>query len=210
MTSVVKASDSSLSYEGDAKEFITTNDTTAAFIDMMPGEERTQTILLTNENFDEMKFFVKVDEATLLNEQAEGNIVYQITFKNDGEVFYTGTIGGKSKAVKGNLTENYLLKDLSKGESTEIEMSIKIDGTSMTNEYQGTQGNLGIIFSVEHSDKNEVVEIIKKVPVINMIPGVSTGDATNLYAIAITMVASLGIIIFVLLKKRKDDGNEKA
>lgn len=208
MTPNVKANDASLSYEGDAEEFIKTNDETNAFVDMMPGEERTQIISLTNENFDAMKFFVKVDEAALLN--AEGNIVYQITFKKDGEVFYTGIIGGKNKAGKGNLTENFLLKDLQKGESTNIEMSVKIDGTSMTNEYQGTQGNLGIIFSVEHASNNEVIELIKKIPVINTIPGVSTGDTTSIYTVIFTMVSSIGLLILIVLKKRRDDGNEKA
>lgn len=210
MTSMVKANDASIRYEGDADTFIKTTDTSSAFVDMMPGEERTQTIELTNENFDTMKFFVKVDEANLLNETSNGTIVYDIAFKKDGEVFYTGKIGGANRASKGNLTQSYLLKDLKKGESTSIEMSIKLDATSMTNDYQGSAGNLGIVFSVEHSDNNKVVEIVKKIPIINKIPGISTGDSTSVYGVLIAMMACVFVIVVIVMKRRKEDKHEKA
>lgn len=210
MTTMVKAEDASLSYEGDAKSFVKTTDTVNTFTDMMPGEERSQNITLTNENYDMMKFFVRVDEAKLLNETGSGNIVYDISFKKDGNVFYSGRIGGKTKVGKGNLTESYMLNNLKKGESTMIEMSIKIDATSMTNDYQGSDGNFGVIFSVEHSDENKVVEIVKKIPVINKIPGVNTGDTTSVYSIVAVLAACFIVIIIIIVKKRKDDKHETA
>ena len=208
MTSVVRANDAGITYTGDANEFIKTTDEISVFKDIMPGEQRTQTIRLTNENYDSMKFFVKVDDTSLLDKGTKGNIVYDIAFENDGTTFYSGRVGGMSKANKDNLGENYLLKTLKKGESTQISMSIKVDGTSMTDDYQGSLGNLGIVFSVEHSDNDKVVEIIKKIPVINKIPGVNTGDKTSVYSIVAIAGISLIILCIVLLKRRKDEKHE--
>lgn len=209
----VNASDSiGIAFEGDSKKFVVFegNSTNSAFEDMMPGEERTQTIVIKNDDYQSMKFYVKADQTQLLEtNDSSQRIVYDIEFKNDQEVFYSGRVGAKETSAKENLKENYLLKTLEKGESTSIEMKIKIDGTSMDNTYQGNIGNLGLVFNVEVDTGNPVIEVIKKVPVINQIKGVDTGDMTNLTYIGIAFGASLIAIVMILVTKgKRDEENE--
>ena len=95
-------------------------------------------------------------------------------------------------------------------------MKIKVDGDSMDNTYQNTEGYLNLIFSVEHEDNTpveKVVTVIKKVPVINKIPGVQTGDTTVIGTILGMFVASLALIIVIIVmrvRNRKGERNEKA
>lgn len=209
----VSAADSDLgiSFEGDAEKFVVFdgNENTSAYEDIMPGETRTQTITLKNEDYQDMRFYIRIDETKMLDKQTETDrIVYDLAFKNNEEEFFNGKVGGTSSKGKENLENNYLLKSLKKGESTTIEMDITFDGTSMDNSYQGNLGNLGMVFSVEVDTGNEVVEIVKKIPVINKIPGVSTGDMTMLNTLLALAGGSLALIIFMIVRRKRGKENE--
>ncbi|MEG0366042.1 MAG: hypothetical protein RR585_04350 [Coprobacillus sp.] len=200
-----------ISFEGNAKQFVLFqgNTTDTAFEDMMPGEQRTQTFIVRNDSYEKMKFYVKANQTEMLNtDSSSKRIVYDIDFKNNEETFFSGRIGTVQDKGKENLKENYLLKTLAKGESTTIDMSIKIDGTSMDNSYQGNIGDLGLVFSVEVDTGNPVVEIIKKIPVINKIPGVITGDYTTFTWMIAGLVTSVIVIVMILKKGKKEATNE--
>lgn len=205
-----------LTFEGDSEKFIT-YEQNSAYENMAPGEERVQQITLTNEDYREMKFYVRSEYTNPLGEGvANEQIAYDIEFLNNGEAFYTGQIGGMTKSNMDSLENNYLLQTLKKGESTTVQMKIKVDGDSMDNTYQDTEGTLNLIFSVEYEENTpieKVVTIVKKVPVINRIPGVSTGDTTTIGAILGVFAASIVVMIILVvakLKKRKDEEHEKA
>ena len=206
-------SDLGISFEGDSQQFIAFegNVEESSFDDIMPGETKTLNVKIKNEDYQTLRFYVRVEDASLLDEQANSErIVYDLSFKNGDEIFYEGRIGGAQKAGKENLDENYLLKTLKKGESTTIEMDITFDGTSMDNSYQANLGDLGLIFSVDVDTGNEVVEIIKKIPVINKIPGVSTGDTTMLNTLLALLGASALLIIFVVVRRKRGKEDESA
>ena len=60
---------------------------------------------------------------------------------------------------------------------------LQVDGDSMNDTYQDTEGRLRFIFSVEHMNSapvEQAANIVKKIPVINKIPGVNTGDPTTI------------------------------
>lgn len=208
--------DMGLTFEGDSEKFIT-YEKSSAYENMAPGEERIQQITLSNDDYRELKFYVRSEYTNPLGEGVANNqIAYDIEFSNNGETFYNGKIGGMTQSNMDSLDQNYLLRTLKKGESTTVLMKIKVDGDSMDNTYQNTEGYLNLIFSVEHEDNTpveKVVTVIKKVPVINKIPGVQTGDTTVIGTILGMFVASLALIIVIVVMKirnRKGERNEKA
>lgn len=205
-----------LSFEGDSEKFIT-YEQQSAYENMMPGEERIQKVTLTNNDAEELKFYVRAEYTNPLGEGvADEQIAYDIEFVTNNESFYKGKIGGMTKANMNSLENNYLLKTLKKGESTTIDFKLKIDGDSMNNTYQNTEGYLKFIFSVERVNSTpveKVVNVVKQVPVINKIPGVNTGDSTTIGLILGIFSASLlGMIVLVILKlrDRKDGQHENA
>ena len=205
-----------LTFEGDSEKFIT-YEQNSAYENMAPGETRVQQVTLTNDDHREMKFYVRGEYSDPLGEGvANEQIAYDINFANNGETFYSGKIGGMTKSNMNSLENNYLLKTLKQGESTTIDLSIAVDGDSMDNTYQNTEGYLNLIFSVEYEETTpieKVVTVVKKIPVINKIPGVNTGDTTTIGAILGVFAASVVVIVVLIvmkLKKRKDGKHEAA
>lgn len=205
--------DMGLTFEGDSGKFITYEEN-SAFENLTPGEERVQQIRLTNDDYREMKFYVRSELDSVGAGETTDNIAYEIEFSNDGEVFYSGTIGGTTQANMDSLETNYLLDTLAEGESETIDVAIRFDGDSMDNSYQGKVGNLNLIFSVEYEENTPVetvVEVVKKVPVINQI--VQTGGTSMLGLVLGVFVASIVAVIALLIAKRrkKEEGqNENA
>lgn len=148
-------SDTNVTFDGDANEFIFlngSNDLFDNFKNMMPGETRTQKITLTNDDYEQMKFYMS---AQVLREMGAGGAVFEITLKRDGEQFYKGKIGGLESFGEGYMGENFLLESLGKGESTNIDMEVYVDGDSMDNSYQETEGIIQFTFRVAHDDANQ-------------------------------------------------------
>ncbi|MEJ8736731.1 hypothetical protein WKT02_04645 [Erysipelotrichaceae bacterium HCN-30851] len=205
--------DMGLTFEGDSGEFIT-YETESAFENLTPGEERVQQITLRNDDYREMKFYVRSELDSVGAGETTENIAYEIEFSNDGEVFYSGTIGGTTQANMDSLDTNYLLDTLAQGETETIDIAIRFDGDSMDNSYQGKIGNLNLIFSVEYEENTPietVVEVVKQVPVINQI--VQTGGMTALGLLLGVFTASIIAVIVLLVTKRrkKEEGqNEHA
>lgn len=77
----------------------------------------------------------------------------------------------------------------------------------MDNTYQGTQGDLGLVFSVEF-DENKPVD--KVIDTIANITGVKTGDVTRLGAILAVFLGSAIFVILLLVKRRKERDDEHA
>lgn len=213
-TKAEEAKTMGLTFEGGSERFIT-YEQTSAYEAMAPGEERIQKIKLTNEDYREMKFYIRCDYIDPLGEGTSNErIAYEIAFSNKGEKFYSGKIGGMNKANMTSTNQNYLLQTLKQGETAEIDMSIKIDGDSMDNSYQNSEGRLNLIFSVEYEEPTpieKVVTIIKEVPILNQIPGVNTGDPTMVSVLLGAFCASIiGLLVLVILRyrSRKEEGHE--
>lgn len=202
-----------LTFEGDSEKFIT-YEQSKAYENMAPGEERIQRVVLTNDDHREMKFYIRSEYTNPLGEGvANEQIAYDITFSNNGEVFYQGKIGGMTKVNMDSLEANYLLATLAKGEQTAVDMAISVDGDSMDNSYQNTVGYLNIIFSVEYDDPTpmeQVVDVMKDIPIVNKLPGVNTGDTTAVGAILGVFAGSVVILIVlgVLAVKKRKEGKQ--
>lgn len=217
-TGTIKAEDESplISFDGDSEnyfEFSTDkNELTDKFTGMMPGEKRSETFTLVNNDKREMKFYLNTQ---VLKDLGDANhtagAVYDISFARDGEVFYEGTIGGEDGSLldlSGNsMGENMLMATLKEDQKSDITMTIGIDGDSMDNTYQNAAGELQFKFSVQYDDpviqEPTIVEKVVKLPG-KVIEGVKTGVSANVMPLAIVLLISGGVIVgFIIMKKKR-------
>lgn len=180
------AAETGLSFEGDSEKFIT-YEQQSAYENMMPGEKRVQRITLTNNDEEELKFYVRAEYTDPLGEAvADGHVAYNVEFVTNNESFYTGRIGGVTKANMNSLETNYLLRSIKKGETATIDFILQVDGDSMNS-----------------APVEQAANIVKKIPVINKIPGVNTGDPTTIGLILGFFAASaIGLILLIIIKVR--------
>lgn len=208
ITGSAQESSIAITFDGDAQKFIEWEQESNTFVDMMPDEQRVQKIHLSNDAHQEMRFYMssKIQEA--LGEQtANGRLVYEVTMQKDDETFFTGKIGGVNDQGKEYIGENFLLATLKQGESCDISLIMRLDGNSMDDTYQDSEGSLDFRFSVEYDDENPITNLIQSTPVINQIPGVNTGDFTNIYLLFAAMCASVGMLLVIVIRKKKSHKN---
>lgn len=221
-------------FEGGAEKFVllngTKDDFTQTFKNMMPGEERVQDISLTNEDKREMQFYFGVDVLNNLGSADKAGAVYEISFSAGGEVFYQGLLGGEEGTLKdlsdGSLGKNVLLADLKKGESTNVRMTMKLDGDSMDNSYQNSEGKIRFRFGVEYDETaGQKAGVTKKTqqkvgstgtpsgsnPVEKFMNGVKTGDNTSIAVFIIILGLSAAVIaaavVFLIVRKKNNRKN---
>lgn len=223
---VAKAEDDSpfITFDGNASQYFefntNQNELTDKFMGMMPGEERSETFTLVNNDQREMKFYLNTQVLKDLGEDSKTKgAVYEISFTRDGEEFYRGTIGGEDGSLVDlsgqSMGENMLMASLKENEKSVIKMSIGIDGDSMTNSYQNAAGELQFEFSVEYDDPEVVqptiVEKIVKLPgkqINRYINAVKTGDYTELLPLVVGLAISAGLILVLVKTRKKKDTKE--
>lgn len=196
--------DSIITFDGDAKKFVYVHDDAKGFTNfegLLPGETRTQTITLKNEDYQELRFYLSSKILDTLGGDVKNKVIYDIDFLIDGEPLFQGTVGGQEEVGMNDSQENLLIATLQKGQSVELTMTLTTDGDSMENEYQGSQGTVQFTFSVEHDDTLQT-----PIPVVNTVVNyvnhaISTGDTTALMTLLATAGAS--ICLFIILIKRK-------
>ena len=211
--------DSMISFDGDTEQFIYLDGDTDVFDNfqnMYPGEERTATITLVNNDHREMRFYISSDIVDYFGSDTNPTIVYDVNFTIDGQPIFDETVGGEDKIGTNYLQEDVLIATLAQGESAKLVMTVKTNGDTMGNDYQDATGHIQYTFSVEYDDEPATVpeQIVNTVveTVINPITRfVDTGDNTNvgIYAGigAVCLIAIGGLIL--TRKKGGDDDNEK-
>ena len=227
MSTTVFAKDINVSYEGDADKFVYidgSDDIFDNFANIAPGESRTQKIKLTNNDSERMRFFLKTEAK---DELRDADAVFIITIMRDGIELYSGTIQGLTELSTGAMEDSLMLADLSKGEATEVVMTLEVDET-LTNEYQDQATNIRFVFGVdtppENKGKNKIVyetddktvykqgaSTVNRVvsTVSNIATKVKTGDPSTigLYA-GILVLGAVVIIGLIVYKKRKGSKEE--
>lgn len=177
----IHAADTNVSFDGDAEDFIFldgSQDLFDNFKNIMPGEVRTQNIVLKNDDHRELRFYLSADVLDSLDTDTSGLSVYNITITNEGE--------------------DTLLASLQKGETTTVTMTLEVNGDSMDNTYQNREGLIKFNFSVEElDDQSTIVEVVR-----NVYESIKTGDATVI-APLLGLVAVSGFAVIFLLKKKK-------
>ena len=227
MNTIVFAEDFNVSYEGDAEKFIFLNGSSNIFDnfkDVAPGEIRTQTITLTNNDSERMRFFMKT---TATEELGDAGAVFIITITRDDEELYNGTIQGLKEMSSGAMEDSLMLADLSKGETADVVMSLEVDETLPSNAgYENAETDIQFIFSVDNPPANEGTtttvtqkgedktvykrgaSTVQRV-ISNIATKVKTGDTTTLGLYAGILVLGAALIIgLVAYRKRKGSREE--
>ncbi len=197
----VLADDTVITLDETAKKFVVI-DKNLEYRDMLPGEERSSVIKISNSSAGNMEFYINGKVLDNLADKGTGDqtAVYGIKlYKNaDTEPFYNELIGNSSKTQsdKSFFDEDVRIAQLSKGESCDIKLVLYIDGRSMDNSYMNKQGQLEITVNAEQPDAYDTVSN-------NVITAVKTGDSNNILLYIIVALAGIaGIAGVVVMRQR--------
>lgn len=197
----VLADDTVITLDETAKKFVVV-DKNLEYRDMLPGEERSSVIKISNSSAENMEFYINGKVLDNLADKGTGDqtAVYGIKlYKNaDTEPFYNELIGNSSKTQsdKSFFDEDVRIAQLSKGESCDIKLVLYIDGRSMDNSYMNKQGQLEITVNAEQPDVYDTVSN-------NVITAVKTGDSNNILLYIIVALAGIaGIAGVVVMRQR--------
>ena len=197
----VLADDTVITLDETAKKFVVI-DKNLEYRDMLPGEERSSVIKISNSSAENMEFYINGKVLDNLADKGTGDqtAVYGIKlYKNaDTEPFYNELIGNSSKTQsdKSFFDEDVRIAQLSKGESCDIKLVLYIDGRSMDNSYMNKQGQLEITVNAEQPDVYDTVSN-------NVITAVKTGDSNNILLYIIVALAGIaGIAGVVVMRQR--------
>lgn len=197
----VLADDTVITLDETAKKFVVI-DKNLEYRDMLPGEERSSVIKISNSSAENMEFYINGKVLDNLADKGTGDqtAVYGIKlYKNaDTEPFYNELIGNSSKTQsdKSFFDEDVRIAQLSKGESCDIKLVLYIDSRSMDNSYMNKQGQLEITVNAEQPDLQDTVSN-------NVITAVKTGDSNNILLYIIVALAGIaGIAGVVVMRQR--------
>ena len=197
----VLADDTVITLDETAKKFVVI-DKNLEYRDMLPGEERSSVIKISNSSAENMEFYINGKVLDNLADKGTGDqtAVYGIKlYKNaDTEPFYNELIGNSSKTQsdKSFFDEDVRIAQLSKGESCDIKLVLYIYGRSMDNSYMNKQGQLEITVNAEQPDLQDTVSN-------NVITAVKTGDSNNILLYIIVALAGIaGIAGVVVMRQR--------
>lgn len=197
----VLADDTVITLDETAKKFVVI-DKNLEYRDMLPGEERSSVIKISNSSAENMEFYINGKVLDNLADKGTGDqtAVYGIKlYKNtDTEPFYNELIGNSSKTQfdKSFFDKDVRIAQLSKGESCDIKLVLYIDGRSMDNSYMNKQGQLEITVNAEQPDVQDTVSN-------NVITAVKTGDSNNILLYIIVALAGIaGIAGVVVMRQR--------
>ena len=214
----VYAADSMITFDGEAEKFINANSEGEVFNleGMYPGETRTETLTLVNNDYREMKFYMNskvLDEFG--NETSSGAIAYDFNFKINGEDLFDGLVGGEDNVGEGMMEDNILIATLAKGETATLVMSVTADGDTMDNSYQDATGLIQYTFSVEYDDEavaepQRVVNTVVQTVTNRIEKAVQTGDPATLGLFGVLLGGSVVGIVYLIAtrKKKEEDQNE--
>lgn len=204
---VVAAQDTLVTFEGDSQKFITQEGSSEGFEDMQPGETRSVSVRLKNDNNSTMDFFMSTEILDNIAEKGNKDAVYDFSISRDNDTFFTTVIGASGNTIgEEYLTDdnNIKLATLAKGEESLVTVSLSLDGDSTENTYMNQEGQIKLRFSAGTPVENlgETQTIIQRV--VNY---VKTGDSAPYVLMGgLLVVSALGIIIFVK-KSKKKEGN---
>lgn len=218
-----------ITYEGETKQFVIEEEgnLSKGLADMDPGEERTGTITLRNNDDNEMRFYISGEVAYNIAEEGDKLAVYEIMLEKNNREFYHGIIGSKENKNQNNtdlgleyLEDTTLLADLKKGESVQVAIKIVLDGDSTGNSYQDKQGEIQLKINAEYKDDNKPPEDNnqpkdnnhpknnnQKNSTKTIIKAAKTGDYTNV--IPYITVGTISLIVIILLFRAKKAREEK-
>lgn len=210
-----------ITFKGQAEKFVTdVSGSGETFDDMLPGEKRTVSLTLKNEDSSEMKFYMSAEILdNIASKTADSQAVYDFIISKNGQPFFTTIIGGgtakNTSAGEKYLDEsnNILLDTLTQGQSDVIDISLELEGNSTGNSYMQQTGEIQLVFTASTPDNpaggggNIIERLVQSITN----PG-ATGPNTGLngvspYLIAACvciLIAVVVIIILIVSRKKKE------
>jgi LPXTG-motif cell wall-anchored protein len=221
---VVLTSGNELVYENGSADLST------SFNDMYAGETRTAEITVTNNNSHTAEFFISQDTLQTLEESANASgapYIYMLSVgssEDTATVLFSTAVGGYSSAQVAStaglddVTEiedyTYFAK-LANGESTNLYLTLYIDGEGTDTDYADAVGTLEFNFRAYYDDARRTVvnsktatskgatQYIKNIvdQIVPLAGAVKTGDNTPI--IAVIGLLAAGIVLIVISCRRK-------
>ncbi len=192
------------------------------FVDMMPGEERSQEIILQNTSTVDVDFFMRTETIKTFEEVnktsgAAYEILLTVTEGNETRVIYGGTeedgsnrIGADDEGLgnlNGNVNEWLKVCDLNAGEKATITLKVTLDGESHTNSYMAAEGTFQFEFQAGYTEPWIIYDYVEaEDTVISQVVytnGVKTGDSANPYLLIGGIGACAVLLIVLVVWKRK-------
>lgn len=196
----------------------------SAFENVAPGETRTQTIVVKNENKHTADFYMSTEIIKALEDGSDTakGAGYEIVLKAGDNTLYDSTLGGYAAneaasktgigSMNAELGDNVLIATLKKGESTDVVLQIAFDGEAMDNtaenDYSLTSGQLAFDFLVSYDDAEAPVSNKKTgsntTPTSNTKPGVNhtvtiVDEGVPLSAVKTGDESMIGVTVAVLV-----------
>lgn len=191
-----------ITFEGTSGKLVSNTDNFfEAFGEMMPGDERSGTVIIKNTTVDtqDISFSMEVKK-----EETVGDLLpfIALTLKNDGTVIYEGTIAEAAKAGKINLGR------YKKGEKGKLDFVLKA-ASDIDNNLALAEGQINWIFqsiSVKpqktSAPSNEAASDSKSER--NHAP-VKTGDKTDIFSYLVFMSGSFFMIVVLILGRKRGE-----
>lgn len=218
LTSVVTvfagARDAVISYEGEAQKFITEEEESLSqgLANMDPGEERTQILTLTNNDYHEMRFYISGEVASNIAEEGDKQAVYEIKLEKYDKEFFRGIVGSRdnphhkdSSLGLNYLEDNTLLATLKKGESVKLAITFALDGDSTDDTYQDKQGKISLKINAEKKGEENTTGGEKTDGGKTLVKAIRTGDETEVILFISGGIASLVAIAYIIKKKCREE-----
>lgn len=175
---------------------------------MLPGESATLTVTLKNSGSKKTDFWMSNEVLKNFEDssKAGGAYTYKLTY-NETVLYDDDTVGGDNPHADGAfglkeateaLKDFFYLDTLSPGQTGTVVLTIKLDGPTLRNAYQGTVADINLNFAVEEQAENKTI--------------IKTGDTSNALPFFIGAgIAGVAIIVLAVIRVRKNrKGGAKA
>lgn len=195
------------------------------FNDMMPGETKSQDIILQNTFDHTVDFYMKSEAIQAFEDlKSASGAAYQVkltvTKGQEIQTIYGGSadnggawIGGDMSGLRdmnGNVTEWFMVATLAKGESAVITLNVMLDGETHTNDYQDAQGVFQFEFRASYDDPEVITKVVQEPDKVvskekagTVVTRVKTGDMTVILPYVIAAAAAAFLIIVIIWRKKK-------
>lgn len=227
MSTAFAAGDETITFKGTAEKFVSdVQKDSEGFTGMLPGEERTVTLTLVNQDSSEMKFYMSAEIIdNIAGKTADSQAVYDFVISKNGTPFFSTIIGGgttQNNSIGSEYLDkdnNILLDTLAQGQSDVIDITLKLDGSSTGNSYMNQTGDIQLVFTASTPDPAQGGNIIDQIVqgVTNIVSGGSSqggtgvagpntglgGSSTYLIIAALCIIVAIAAIVVLIVSRKK-------
>lgn len=225
----VKAADSTVTFTGSGS-LDTPSTYGDVFNNMAPGETKSLTIQVKNENNNTADFYMSTEVMKAFESATTKGAGYDVKLTAGGVTIYDSTAGGYTSSGSGSekglgelndsLDSSILIKTLAKGETTDVVLTIGLDGEGVDKNtgYANALGSIQFAFSAGYEDPTgpyTVYKVVTKTGETKYLKifdqkvalAAQTGDSFIWWAGAVVVIA--GVVMVIMGLRRKAAGNDE-